>query len=368
MAKTALDKLVDKLQDTYNNGVIMDFRRGGSIEDVERIPLESPKIESLFGIGGVPRGRIIEIYGTESGGKTSLCEYIAGQFQKHDFEYVDEKGEIQTRKGVVIYIDAEHSIAPDYALVHGFDMSKCILVQPDSGEQACDIALQMAESGQVDLIILDSIASMTPQAEIDGDMEQQSVGVQARMLSKFFRKAVAVFGKTKTTMLCINQIRMNIGTYGNPETTPGGKALKFYSSVRIEMRRREYITEKDDTKGIVITAKTVKNKTAPPMVKQQLEMYFDKSFDASMEWVDFAIEYQVIEQGGAGYFTLPDGNRIRGKSNLADFLSLPESSELYESIKKKTKERMYKKQTDKPIAPSVDSPEEEREALEEEGE
>ena len=556
MAST-LDKLIDKLQETYKDGVIMDLRRGGSVPDVERVPLESPKIESLFGIGGVPRGRIIEIFGPESSGKTSLCEYIAGQFQRDDLEYTDEKtGELKTRKGVVVYIDAEHAISLEYAQIHGFDVSQCILVQPDSGEQACDIAIQFAESGQVDLIVIDSIASLIPQTEIDADMSQQTIGLQARMLSKFFRKAAGILSKTKTTMLCINQIRMNIGGYGNPETTcvtpdtivdyttqnpsipgyyiaphgwrtvedmfkdqgvdwknlpensrvstdgqlwissceiegtvakgrmqrvtqlvrkqnspvykvyaqykdydqpeflafkgtpqhkifaqtvnkkynwyslaevatwlglgtrvkviysehaggipgeidisrmeyvpepqpildmevegthtyfangilshnTGGKALKFYSSARIEVRRREYITEKDETKGIIINAKTVKNKTAPPMVRQQLEMYFDKSFDASMEWVDFAIEYQVIAQAGAGFFTLPDGTKIRGRANVVEYMKDPANKETYESIIQATKERMYKKTEGKRRRVSADDPEEEAEILEEIGE
>ena len=548
----ALDKLIDKLQETYKDGVIMDLRRGGSLPDVERVPLESPKIESLFGLGGVPRGRIIEIFGPESSGKTSLCEYIAGQFQKDDLDYVDEKsGELKTRKGVIVYIDAEHAMSLEYAQVHGFDVSQCVLVQPDSGEQALDIAIQFAESGQVDLIVIDSIAALTPQQELDADMDQNSIGLQARMLSKFFRKAAGVLAKTKTTMLCINQIRMNIGGYGNPETTcvtpdtyvqfntappeistellpfgaqtmedlfqserinwrnlpvnskarvvgdlfihsydienkkkvlsrvtslvrkedspvfmvfivhekgyvysafkgtpdhriyvrtensdyewkslkqvdellkngedvftitgqgysvdtefterkihhldywedphpildmevegthtyfagtvlshnTGGKALKFYSSARIEVRRREYITEKDETKGIIINAKTVKNKTAPPMVRQQLEMYFDKSFDASMEWVDFAIEYQVIAQAGAGFFTLPDGTKIRGRANVVEYMKDPANKETYESIIQTTKERMYKKSEGKRKRVSVDDPEEEAEILREE--
>lgn len=548
---SALDKLIDKLQETYKDGVIMDLRRGGVVPDVERVPLESPKIESLFGIGGVPRGRIIEIFGPESSGKTSLCEYIAGQFQKDDLEYTDGKtGELKTRKGVVVYIDAEHAISLEYAQIHGFDISKCILVQPDSGEQACDIAIQLAESGEVDLIVIDSIASLTPETEISADMSQQTIGLQARMLSKFFRKAAGILAKTKTTMLCINQIRMNIGTYGNPETTcvtpdtfvqysstdpkmyrnlcplgsrtltemfkdqgvdwrkmpeetsistdgnlfilscyvgymetelkrvtklvrkkdsptyrlfledrgvvyfafsgtpehqvlarighggnmwfslrelaegmqkgedvfiqygsgagklcshrkvhslvfvetpqpildmevegshsyfangvlshnTGGKALKFYSSARIEVRRREYITEKDETKGIIINAKTVKNKTAPPMVRQQLEMYFDKSFDASMEWVDFAVEYQVISCVGAGFFTLPDGTKIRGRASVVEYLKAPEHADIYEDIKRATKERMYKKASEAPRRVSADNPDDEKEILEEIGE
>ena len=549
MAVSALDKLINKLQETYKDGVIMDLRRGDSIPDVERVPLESPKIESLFGVGGVPRGRIIEIYGPESSGKTSLCEYLAGQFQKYDFDYIDEKsGELKTRKGVVAYIDAEHAISLDYAQVHGFNVGQCILVQPDSGEQACDIAIELAESGQIDLIVLDSIAALTPQSEIDATMDQNSIGLQARMLSKFFRKAAGILAKTKTTLLCINQIRMNIGGYGNPETTcvttdtyvqytsvdptifnqpcprglktiedmfkeqgidwrnlpeessvstdgnlfiltcypghmmtelnkvsklvrkknsptykvylegkginffafsgtpahrvmarigtggyiwysleelakalsekkevmvqygsnkggelssfrkvhslvyvptprpildmeiegshayfangvlshnTGGKALKFYSSVRIEVRRRDYITEKDDTKGILINAKTVKNKTSPPMVRQQLEMYFDKSFDASMEWVDFAIEYQVIAQAGAGFFTLPDGTKIRGRANVVEFMKDPANKEIYESIIQATKKRMYGKKSEEVQEVSVDDPEEEAEVLRE---
>lgn len=358
MATSALDKLVDKMLGTYTNGVVMDLRRIDSIPEVERVPLESPKMESLFGTGGVPVGRVIEIFGGESSGKSSMCEYIAGQFQKHTFEKMNDKGELVKRKGVVVYIDAENAISLDFAFVHGFDVSKAILVQPESGEQACDIAIQFAESGLVDLIILDSIAALTPVAEIEGDMEQQFMGLQARMLSKFFRKVSAILNKTGTTMLCVNQTRTNLGVYGAPDTTPGGKSLKFFSSVRINLRKKEDITEKDEAKGIIIACKTVKNKTAPPMVKQLLTMMWDTSFDARMEWVDFAIENGIIEMAGGGNATLPSGTKVKGKANLIEYLSKPENKEEYDKVIKLTREKMEEVSKSKPKRVSVDEDDE----------
>lgn len=361
MATSALDKLVDKMLNTYTNGVVMDLRRTESIPSVERIPLESPKMESLFGTGGVPVGRIIEIFGGESSGKSSMCEYIAGQFQKHVFEKEDEKGEIKKRNGMVVYIDAENSISLDFALIHGFDISKSILVQPESGEQACDIAIQFAESGLVDLIILDSIASLTPVAEIEGDMEQQFMGIQARMLSKFFRKISGILNKTETTLLCVNQTRSNLGTYGAPDTTPGGKALKFFASVRINLRKKEDVVEKDEAKGIVIACKTVKNKTSPPMVKQLITMMWDTSFDSYMEWVDFAIDYGIISMVGGGNATLPSGVKIKGRANLVEYLKDHSHKEEYEDIINLTRQKMEEVSKNKPKRLLVDEDEEEPE-------
>lgn len=327
MALTALDKLNATLIKKYGEGVIIDLRNPEtSLPDVPRVALDNPSIAELFGKEGVPIGRVIEIYGEESSGKTSLCEYIAGQFQKSDFNYVDSKtGEIKTRKGVVVYIDAENAIDLEFAKVHGFDRANAILSQPDSGEEALDIAIAYADSGEVDLIILDSIAALTPQAIIEGDMDQQTIGLQARMLSKFFGKAIATFKKNNCTLICINQTRTNIGAWAptgvTPTTTTGGKALKFYSSVRIEVKRKEYIMEKDDIKGIVIAAKTVKNKTAPPMVKKLLEMSFDNSFDSTNEWINLFIKYKFVEMAGAGWAKLPNGEKVQGRDNIKAYFA-----------------------------------------------
>jgi len=320
MALSELDKLNDSLRKKYGDGVIMDLSKT-ELPEIPRVPVDHPAIAELFGKEGPPIGRVIEIYGEESSGKTSLCEYIAGQFQKYDFSYIVPKtGEIKTRKGVVVYIDAENAIDLSYAKIHGFDTSKCILSQPDSGEQALDIAFAYAESGEVDLIIIDSVAALTPQAIIEGDMDQQTIGLQARMLSKFFGKSVNTFSKNNCTLVCINQTRTKIGGWSPTGTTPtestGGKALRFYASVRIEVKRKEYIMDKDDLKGIVIAAKTIKNKTAPPMVKKLLNMSFEKSFDPENEWIDQFIKYGFIEMAGAGWAKMPDGSKVQGRDAM----------------------------------------------------
>lgn len=323
MGLSELDKLNDSLRKKYGDGVVMDLRRPeANLPDIDRVPLDSPNMAELFGKEGVPVGRIVEIYGGESSGKTSICEYIAGQFQKYQFPHIknSKTGEIEMRNGVVVYIDAEHAIDLDYARIHGFNMNNAILVQPDSGEEALDIAIAYADSGEVDLIVIDSIAALTPQAIIDGDMDQQTIGLQARMLSKFFGKAAAIFKKNNCTLLCINQTRVKIGAWSPtgsiPEESSGGKALKFYSSIRIEIRRKEYIMDKDTPVGIIIAAKTVKNKTAPPMVKKLLTMSFDKSFDPFNEWIDLFIKYNFIEMAGAGWAKMPNGEKLQGRDNI----------------------------------------------------
>ena len=211
-----LDKAIKDLKKQYDAGVIMDLRKKDPLPKVERVPVSSPKIGELLGGGGSPRGRVIVIYGPESGGKTSLCSYIAGTYQKTTFEYITDEGELKERKGVVVFIDAEHSFDPEFAKVHNFDISQCILVQPDNGEQALDIAISLISTGEVDLVVIDSLAACTPIAEIEADMDQQQMGLQARMLGKFFRKAVAIIKKSNCTLLCVNQTRASIGTYGNP--------------------------------------------------------------------------------------------------------------------------------------------------------
>lgn len=236
MALSALDKLNATLSKKYGEGVIMDLRNPEtSIPDVPRVALDNPSIAELFGKEGVPIGRVIEVYGEESSGKTSLCEYLAGQFQKSDFTYIDQKtGEVKTRKGVVVYIDAENAIDLEYARIHGFDRANAILVQPDSGEEALDIAFTYADSGEVDLIILDSIAALTPQAIIEGDMDQQTIGLQARMLSKFFGKSIATFKKNNCTLICINQTRTKIGGWAPTGVTPTDTCVTLDTFVEIE--------------------------------------------------------------------------------------------------------------------------------------
>lgn len=316
----SLDSVLKSLNKKYSNS-ILDLRNGkDSIPEVERIPIEHPGISELLG-GGLPVGRVVEFYGDYSSGKSSLAEYICGQVQKADCKIVDENGDIklnkdgipQTRKGVVVYVDTENAISLDYAKIHGLNVENMILVQPESGEEALDIIKDLIESREIDCIVLDSVSATTPKAEIEGEMGDATIGLQARLFSKFFRIVSRSMLKYRVTLICINQIRDKIGTYGSPVETSGGKALKFYSSIRIETKRKEYILDKDTPKGIIISAKSVKNKTAPPMVKKLLKMYFDSSFDSFADWIEIACKYDVVKVGGAGWCEIPtikDGNIV----------------------------------------------------------
>lgn len=341
MASKKLDDLVKSIQKEYGTGSIMDLRKSeDAFPRIERVPIDSPKIGDALGFGGVPRGRIIEIFGPESGGKTSMATYLSGQFQKREHEYIDDKGKMQKRRGVVLYIDAEHAIDLQFAKVQGFDMSQALLVQPDSGEDALDIAIDAAESGEIDLVVIDSIAALTPLAELEGDMDDQQMGLQARMMSKFCRKAKAIFANNNCTLIAINQIRHKIGGWGNPETTPGGNALKFFSSIRIEMRKREFITEGGEVVGLQVGLKVVKNKTAPPMKRYVLDLDFKRGFDSFMEWIDFAVETDVIKQGGPWYH-LPTGEKIQGKLKVIDHYTAEENAEAYQAVIEETRKRKF---------------------------
>lgn len=357
-----LDKAIKDLKKQYDTGVIMDLRKKDPLPKVERVPVSSPKIGELLGGGGSPRGRVIVIYGPESGGKTSLCSYIAGIYQNTTFEFMTDEGELKERKGVVVFIDAEHSFDPEFAKVHNFDISQCILVQPDNGEQALHIAIELISTGEVDMVIIDSLAACTPIAEIEADMDQQQMGLQARMFSKFFRKAIAVVGQTKTTLLCTNQIRDQIGLYAGGPQMPGGRAIRFYSSVLIEVKRKDWVMDGDSPSGIIIAAKSIKNKTAPPMKKHLIEMSFTKGFDSHLEWIDYAIQYDIIQNPGQGSYILFNGTKLRGKAKVIDFYSDPSNAEEYEKVIAKTKERMYANSSITRV--SVESPEDEKEVRE----
>lgn len=329
-----LNQLTKKLQKEYGVGVVMNLANGEQPVPIRRFPVSSPKIGDLLGGGGTPQGRIIEIYGPESVGKTSLACYLAGQLQNTDVMVNDTKGELNTRKGTVVYIDAENSIDPDYALIQGFDVKKSILVQPDSGEQALDIAIAYASSGLVDMIVIDSIAALAPLAELEGAMTDQQMGAQARMLSKFLRKASTILAKNNCTIICINQLRQKIGVmWGSNETTAGGNALKFYASIRIDVRKVELIMEKDKAIGLRSRVKTVKNKTAVPMKVYEIDFFFDRGIDSYLEWIDFAISGAIIKQSGA-WFTLPSlpDKKFQGKNAVMEYYLDPEHKKEYDEV------------------------------------
>ena len=327
----SLDKLMRNMEKKYGEGSLMKSSSDAPT-NIERIPVSSPKIGDVLGRGGLPRGRVLELFGVESGGKTSLSCYLAGQVQQW---YNEEK----QRQGRVAFIDAEHALDIEYAQTFGFNTSEALIAQPNSGEQALDIAIDLAESGEVDFIVIDSVAALTPKSELEGEMGDQQMGAQARMMGKGLRKITTILSESKCTLLFINQVRMTMGGYGNPETTSGGKALKFFASIRLEIRKIEFMNAKNEVIGLRSRLKGVKNKTAPPMRKHEIEFYFGEGINSDLEWVDFAIQYGVIQKGGA-WFSLPNvEDKFQGKNKVVEYLK--DHPEEYNSIIAETKKRMY---------------------------
>lgn len=281
-----LEEVIKEIKTRYGEGAIMKLGEVGKVE-VDAIPTGSISLDIALGVGGVPRGRIIEIYGPESSGKTTLALHIVAQAQKSG--------------GKAAFIDAEHALDPEYAKRIGVKIDDLIISQPDSGEQALEIVETLVKSQEIDVIIVDSVAALTPQAEIEGEMGAQFIGLQARLMSQALRKLTAIASKTKTVIIFINQIRMQIGVYGNPETTPGGKALKFYSSVRIEVRRIAQIKKGDEVIGNRIKAKVVKNKVAPPFKVSEFDILYNQGISYEGDLLMTALKYEVITRSGSTY-------------------------------------------------------------------
>ncbi|AWX69679.1 recombinase RecA [[Mycoplasma] anseris] len=274
-------------------------------------------IDRALGIKGWPKGRIIEIYGPESSGKTTIALHAIAEIQKAG--------------GIAAFIDAEHSIDPIYAMNLGVDINNLILSQPDSGEQALEIVDSLAKTGAIDLIVVDSVAALVPEAELNGEMRDQVIGLQARLMSKALRKITGSLSKTKTSVLFINQIREKIGVmFGNPETTPGGKALKFYSTIRMEVRKLQNLTNNGDILGNQVKCKIVKNKLAAPYKNAQIEIIFSKGINHYSEIIDLAEEYQILIKKGSWY-SFEGENIAQGKTNLQ--LVLETNKELLQKIK-----------------------------------
>ncbi len=275
-------------------------------EDVEAIPTGSLPLDIAIGIGGIPRGRIIEIYGPESSGKSTLAMCVAAQAQKQG--------------GIVAYIDAEHAMDPEYASKLGVDIDNMLISQPDSGEQALEIADKLIRSGAVDLIVVDSVAALVPRAEIEGEMGDAFVGVQARLMSQGLRKLTPTVSKSKASIIFINQLRQKIGVmWGNPETTPGGLALKFYSSVRLDIRRIESIKKGDEILGNRVRVKVVKNKVAAPFKQAEFDIVFGQGIDKTGYLIDIGVNDGIIEKAGS-FYTYKD-ERFQGKDKFKDFLA-----------------------------------------------
>ncbi|MDY5728405.1 MAG: recombinase RecA [Erysipelotrichaceae bacterium] len=310
-----LAQTIKEIEKTYGKGSIM--RLGDTVKvDEDAISSGSLLIDEALGIGGYPRGRIIEIYGPESSGKTTLA--------------LQAISEIQKKGGKAAYIDAENAIDPTYAKNLGVQIDDLILSQPDSGEQALEIAELLIKSGAIDLLVVDSVAALVPQAELDGIMSDSSMGLQARLMSKAMRKLSGVMNKSKCTVIFINQLREKIGVvYGNPETTTGGRALKFYASIRIEVRKGEAIKQGTDIIGNKVNVKIVKNKVAPPFKTATIEIRYGEGVSRVSEIIDLAVQYDIIEKSGA-WFSY-NGEKIgQGRENVRLFLN--SHPEIYDQI------------------------------------
>ena len=303
--RMTLDETLKIIQKTYGQGSIMKLGDKQNV-DVDVIPSGSIALDYILGVGGYPKGRVIEIYGPESSGKTTFALHAIAEIQKKD--------------GKAAFIDAEHAIDPLYAQNLGVNIDELILSQPDSGEQALEITEMLAKSGAIDLIVVDSVAALVPQAELNGEMGDAQVGLQARLMSKALRKLTAVLNKSNCTIIFINQLREKVGIlFGNPETTTGGRALKFYSSVRLDVRRGDTIKSGDEILGNEVKIKVVKNKVAPPFKNAVVEITYGKGINKQAELLELAVKFDVIHKSGAWFEY--NGEKIgQGKEKAKDFL------------------------------------------------
>ena len=308
--KTALDGALKQIEKKYGAGAVMRLGQTKAL-NVDAIPTGSMTLDMALGIGGVPRGRIVEIYGPESSGKTTVALSIIAQAQKMD--------------GEVAFIDVEHALDPVYAQALGVNIDNLLVSQPDSGEQALEIAEALIRSGAIDVIVLDSIAAMTTRAEIDGEMGDLHVGQLARLMSQAMRKLTAAISKSNCVAIFINQVREKIGVmYGNPETTPGGRALKFYASVRIEVRKGEVIKSGNEIIGADTKCKVVKNKVAPPFKECHFDMMYGQGISRTGEVLDLAVELDIIKKGGS-WFSYKDQKLGQGRDNVKELLKNDEA-------------------------------------------
>ena len=324
--KKALESAIAQIEKTYGKGSIIKMDETNLGEGIEVIPTGCLPLDIALGVGGLPRGRIVEIYGPESSGKTTVALHVIAEAQKMG--------------GTAAFIDAEHALDPIYAQKLGVDIGAMYVSQPDTGEQALEITEQLVRSGGVDIVVIDSVAALTPRAEIDGEMGDSFVGLQARLMSQALRKLTGVTSKSKTLVIFINQLREKVGVmYGNPETTPGGKALKFYSSVRLDVRKADAIKSGADVVGNRTKVKVVKNKVAPPFKTAEFDIMYGEGISIFGCLIDAAIEVGVIEKSGS-WFSY-NGDKIgQGKENVkAYFLAHPE---LADEVDKIVREKLVK--------------------------
>jgi recombination protein RecA len=314
----ALDAVIQEIKQKFGEGSIMQLGSGKRVP-IASIPTGSISLDIALGIGGVPRGRIAEIYGPESSGKTTLALHVVASAQRLG--------------GIAAFVDAEHALDPEYAQRIGVNVKDLLISQPDTGEQALDIVESLVRSGSVDVIVVDSVAALTPQAEIEGEMGDQQIGLQARLMSKALRKLTSIAAGTKTSIIFINQIRMKIGVmFGNPETTPGGNALKFYSSVRVEVRRAAQIKSGEQIIGNRVNAKIVKNKVAPPFRRAEFDIFYNEGISRTADLVNAGVKYNVVGRSGSWYTY---GDQKLGQGIEASKECLKTDRELASEIEKK---------------------------------
>ena len=303
----ALELAIDQIEKQFGQGAIMRFGDGNAPAQIAVIPSGSIALDIALGVGGIPRGRITEIYGPESSGKTTLAQHIIAEAQKLG--------------GKVAYIDVEHAIDPNYAKTCGINLNDLLISQPDTGEEALEICETLVRSNAVDVIVIDSVAALVPRAEIEGDMGDAHVGLQARLMSQALRKLTATIGRTGTAVIFINQLREKVGVvYGSPEVTPGGRALKFYSSIRIDLRRIDTIKQGDKATGTRIKAKIVKNKVAPPFRVAEFDIMFSCGISREGDLVELGVKLDVIKKAGA-FFSYGDVRLGQGRESAKNYLA-----------------------------------------------
>ena len=318
----ALDAALTQIERQYGKGAVMKLGDPSAQMNVETIPTGSLSLDIALGLGGIPKGRIIEIYGPESSGKTTVTLHMIAEVQK--------------RSGIAGFIDAEHALDPVYAKNIGVDVDNLYISQPDNGEQALEITETMVRSGAIDIVVVDSVAALVPKAEIDGDMGDSHVGLQARLMSQALRKLTAVISKSNCTVIFINQLREKVGVmFGNPETTTGGRALKFYSSVRLDVRRIESLKQSGEVTGNRTRVKVVKNKIAPPFKEAEFDIMFGEGISQEGDILDLAANVNIVVKSGAWYAY--EGNKIgQGRENAKQYLK--DNPEICKEIENKVRE------------------------------
>jgi recombination protein RecA len=328
--KQALKVALGQIEKQFGKGSVMFLGEEESRTDIEAVSTGSLSLDIALGIGGLPRGRVVEIYGPESSGKTTLALHVIAEMQKLG--------------GTAAFIDAEHALDPTYAKRLGVNTDDLLISQPDTGEQALEITDMLVRSGGVDIVVVDSVAALTPKAEIEGEMGSSHMGLQARLMSQALRKLTANIKKTNTMVIFINQLRMKIGVmFGNPETTTGGNALKFYASVRLDIRRIGAIKKGDEVLGNETRVKVLKNKVAPPFKKAEFQILYNQGISRESEVIDLGVELGLVEKAGAWYSV--EGERIgQGKDNSRDYLI--DNSEICKKIEVKIREKLLSSDDD----------------------